>query len=60
MILAAIAASIIATARTEARLNHTRYATAQLGAIAEGAINIAILRMLDSSPAVHPSADGVP
>ena len=60
MILAAIAASIIATARTEARLNHTRYAAARLGAIAEGAINIAILRMLDPAPAAHPPTDGTP
>jgi general secretion pathway protein K len=60
MILAAIAASIIATARTEARLDHTRYATARLGAIAEGGIDIVILRMLDPSPAAHPPADGTP
>ena len=60
MILAAIAASIIATARTEAHLDHTRYAAARLGAIAEGAIGIVILRMLDPSPAVHPPADGTP
>lgn len=60
MILAAVAASIIATARSEARLEHTRYATAQLGAIAEGAIEIAILHMLDPSPAAEPAADGLP
>lgn len=60
MVLAAIAASIIATARTEAHLNNTRYATARLGAIADGAINITILHMLDPSPAAHPVADGVP
>ncbi|HEY3912304.1 MAG TPA: hypothetical protein VGM07_20820 [Stellaceae bacterium] len=60
MVLAAIVASILATTGTEARLDHTRYATAQLGAIAEGAINIAILRMLDPAVAAHPPADGVP
>jgi general secretion pathway protein K len=60
LILAVIAASIIATARSESRLENTRYATAQLGAIAEGAINITVLRMLDPAPAVHPSADGTP
>jgi general secretion pathway protein K len=60
VILAAIAASIIATAGTEARLQHTRYATARLGTIAEGAINVEILRMLDPSPALHPAADGAP
>jgi general secretion pathway protein K len=60
MVLAAIAASITATGRTEARLNNTRYSTARLGAIAEGAINIAILRMLDPAPAGHPPADGIP
>ena len=60
MILAAIAASIIATARTEARLNNTRYATARLGAIAEGAIDIAVLHMLDPAPSAHPPADGIP
>jgi general secretion pathway protein K len=60
LIFAVIAASIIATARSEARLENTRYATAQLGAIAEGAINITALRMLEPAPAVHPSADGKP
>ena len=59
MIHAAIAASIIATARTEARLEHTRYATAQIGAIAEAAIDIAILHMLDPSLAAQPPADGL-
>lgn len=60
MILAAVAASIIATAHTEARLEHTRYGAAQLGAIAEGAIDIAILHMLDPSLAAEPPADGLP
>jgi general secretion pathway protein K len=60
MILAVIAASIIATGRTETRLAHTRYASAQLDAVADGAINIAILRMLDPSPAAHPPVDATP
>ena len=57
MILALIAASITATGRTETQLTHTRYAMAQLDAIADGAINLAVLRLLDPSPAVHPPVD---
>jgi len=60
MILALIAASIIATGRTEARLAHTRYTAAQLDGVADGAINIAILRLLDPSPAVRPPVDATP
>jgi general secretion pathway protein K len=60
MILALIAASIIATGRTETQLTHTRYTAAQLDAVAEGAINIAILRLLDPSPAAHPPVDATP
>jgi general secretion pathway protein K len=60
MILAVIAASIIATGRTETRLAHTRYASAQLDAVADGAINIAILRMLDPSSTAHPPVDATP
>jgi general secretion pathway protein K len=60
MVLAVIAASIIATARTEAHLNQIRYATAQFTAAADGAINLVLLRMLDPAPATHPPADGIP
>lgn len=60
MILALIAASITATGRTETQLTHTRYAMAQLDAMADGAINIAILRLLDPSPAAHPPVDATP
>jgi general secretion pathway protein K len=60
MILAVIAASIITTARTETRLAHLRYRAAQRDAIADAAINIALLRMLDPAPGVPPPVDGTP
>jgi general secretion pathway protein K len=58
MILAAIAASIIATARSETRLTHFRYLTAQRRAIADGAINIALLQLAAASPESQPPVDG--
>jgi general secretion pathway protein K len=60
VILAAIAASIIATGRTEARLSHTHLDIAQLDAAADAAINLTILRMLDAKPENHPRVDGTP
>jgi general secretion pathway protein K len=60
MILALIAASITTTGRTETQLTHTRYAMAQNDAMADAAINIAILRLLDPSPAAHPPVDASP
>jgi general secretion pathway protein K len=57
MILAAIAASIISTGRTEARLSRTHYSVAQLEAAADAAIHITILRMLDPSPTGRPPLD---
>jgi general secretion pathway protein K len=60
MILALIAASIITTARTETHVAHLRYRAAQREAIADAAINIALLRMLDPSPGAQPPVDGTP
>jgi general secretion pathway protein K len=58
MILALIVQSVLVTGRTEARLANNREALAQLGAIADAGINIAILRLLD--PRVQPPVDGSP
>jgi len=60
MILAAILASLLATGRSESRLAHTHYVGAQLDAAADGAINLAILRMLDRSADVRPRVDATP
>jgi general secretion pathway protein K len=59
-LLAAIAASIIATARSETRLAHLDYQLAQQRAVADAAINLALLQMLDPSPARQPPVDGTP
>jgi general secretion pathway protein K len=60
MILALIVQSVLATGRTEARLAHNREALAQLGAIADAALNIAILRLLDPRLSGQPPIDGSP
>ena len=60
MILAGILASVTATGRTEARLANTHYAAAQLEAVADAAINLTILGMLDVAPGARPSVDGTP
>jgi general secretion pathway protein K len=59
-ILAVIVASVLATSRTEIRLAQHRQEIAELGAIAGGALNIAILRLLDPSPSVQPPVDATP
>src|SRR5262244_2647303 len=59
-ILAAIMASIIATGRTESRLSRTYLDIAVLGAVADAAINLTILHMMDSVPPRRPRADGTP
>jgi general secretion pathway protein K len=58
MILALIVQSVLVTGRTEARLTSNREALAQLGAIVDAGLNIAILRLLDSR--VQPPVDGSP
>src|SRR5215472_9521098 len=58
MILALIVQSVLVTSRTEARLAQNRQALAQLGAVADAGLNIAILRLLD--PRAHPPIDGSP
>jgi general secretion pathway protein K len=60
IILAAVAASIIATSRSETRIAHMRYLATRRDAIADGAINIALLRLLDPTPALQPPVDGTP
>jgi general secretion pathway protein K len=60
VILAAIAASIIATGRTEARLSHTHLDIGQLDAVADAAINITILHMLDPALSNRPPVDSTP
>src|SRR5205807_484083 len=59
-ILAVIVASVLATSRTEARLAQHRREIAELGAIAGGALNIALLRLLDPSINLQPSVDATP
>jgi general secretion pathway protein K len=58
MIVALLVQSVLVTGRTEARLAHNREALAQLGAIADAGLNVAILRLLD--PRVEPPVDGSP
>ena len=60
LILATIAASIMATGRTESRLSRTHLDMAELDAVADAAINIAILHLLDPTAEVRPPADGTP
>jgi general secretion pathway protein K len=59
-ILAVIVASVLATGRTEYRLAQHREDIAELGAIADGALNIAILRLLDPSLSAQPPVDATP
>ena len=59
-ILAVIVASVLATGRTEYRLAQHREDIAELGAIADGALNIAILRLLDPSLGAQPPVDATP
>ena len=60
LILATIAASIMATGRTESRLSRTHLDMAELDAVADAAINITILHLLDPTAEVRPPADGTP
>ena len=60
MILALIVQSVLVTGRTEARLANNREALAQLGAIADAGLNIAILRLLDPRLNGQPPIDGSP
>src|SRR5439155_11301660 len=59
-ILAVIVASVLVTGRTEYRLAQHREDIAELAAIADGALNIAILRLLDPSLGAQPPVDGTP
>ena len=58
MILALVVQSVLVTSRTEARLAQNRETLAQLGAVVDAGLNIAILRLLD--PRVQPPVDGSP
>ena len=60
MILALIVQSVLVTSRTEARLASNRESLAQLAAIADAGINIAILRLLDPRLNGQPPIDGSP
>src|SRR5215472_12842210 len=60
MILALIVQSVLVTGRTEARLANNREALAQLGAITDAGLNIAILRLLDPRLNGQPPLDGSP
>ena len=60
MILALIVQSVLVTSRTEARLASNRESLAQLDAIADAGLNIAILRLLDPRLSGQPPLDGSP
>lgn len=60
MILAIIAASVMQTGRTETRIARNRLQAAELNAIADAALNIAILRLLDPSIPMQPPVDATP
>jgi len=60
MMLALIAASIMTTTRTEARIGRSRASAAQGAAIADAGINATIYRLLAHDPADHPPLDGTP
>ena len=59
-ILAIIVASVVATSRSEIRLTQQDQQLAELGTIAGGALNIAILRLLDPSISMQPPVDATP
>ncbi len=60
MILALIAASVLHTARREVRVAGNRVARAEMRALADAAINITILHMLDPQVAMQPPTDATP
>lgn len=60
LILAAIAVSILATGRTETRLSATHRGIAELDAVADGAINLAILSLLSPDADARPPVDSTP
>ena len=60
MILALIAASVLHTARREVRVADNRVAQAEMRALADAAISITILRMLDPQVAMQPPTDATP
>jgi general secretion pathway protein K len=59
-ILAVIVASVLATSRSEIRLAQQDQQIAELGTIAGGALNIAILRLLDPAISMQPPVDATP
>jgi general secretion pathway protein K len=59
-ILAIIVASVLATSRSEIRLVQQEQQIAELDTIAGGAVNIAILRLLDPSISIQPPVDATP
>jgi general secretion pathway protein K len=59
-ILAIIVASVLATSRSEIRLAQQEQQIAELDTIASGALNIAILRLLDPSISMQPPVDATP
>lgn len=60
MILAVIVGTIVALGRSEVEIAHDRIRHAQLAEVAEAALAITILRLLDPAPAHQPPADAVP
>ncbi len=60
IILAVVVESVLITGRTEARLARDHTELAELDAIADAALNITILRLLDPSAAAQPPVDSTP
>lgn len=60
IVLAVIVETVLLTGRMEAQLTRGRTRHAQLEATADAALDIAILKLLDPSPAAQPPVDGAP
>jgi general secretion pathway protein K len=60
MIVGLIAAAVMATTRSDATQARTRRRAAELRAVADAGIEIAILRLLDAGGTLRPPLDGTP
>jgi general secretion pathway protein K len=60
VVLAIIVETVLLTGRFEAKLARDRTRLAQLDAIAEAALDIAVLRLLDPSPTIQTPVDAAP
>jgi general secretion pathway protein K len=60
MVLAVIVEAVLLTGHFEAKLARDRTRLAQLDTVAEAALDIAVLRLLDPSPAAQPPVGSIP